>query len=79
VSKVVVTGRIPADAVDLLRAEHDVWAWEEDDPIPRDRLLAEVRGADALVTLLTERVDGELLDVGACSPTPRPTSRWRSC
>jgi len=62
VSRVAVTGRIPRDAVDLLQAEHDVWAWEEDDPIPRDRLLAEVRGADALVTLLTERVDDELLD-----------------
>ena len=61
-SRVVVTGRIPHDAVDLLRAEHDVWAWEEDDPIPRERLLGEVRGADALVTLLTERVDEPLLD-----------------
>ena len=62
-SRVVVTGRIPQDALDLLRDGPGMWSWDEDDPIPRERLLAEVRGADALVTLLTERVDQELLDV----------------
>jgi glyoxylate reductase len=62
VSRVVVTGRIPQDGLDLLRAEHDVWAWDEPEPITRDAVLRTVRGADALVTLLTERVDAELLD-----------------
>jgi glyoxylate reductase len=62
-SRVVVTGRIPAEGVEMLRAAgHDVWAWDEPTPIPRDQLLGAVAGADALVTLLTERVDGELLD-----------------
>lgn len=61
-SRVVTTGRIPQDGLELLRAEHDVWAWEEPEPITRDALLRAVRGADALVTLLTERVDAELLD-----------------
>ena len=35
---------------------------DPDRPPSRDRLLADVRGASALITLLTERVDGELLD-----------------
>ena len=62
-AKVVVTGRIPAAGLDMLRAApHDVWAWDGDEPISRPELLDAVRGADALVTLLTERVDGELLD-----------------
>ena len=61
-SRVVVTGRIPRDGLDLLRAAHDVWAWDEPEPISRDALLGAVPGADALVTLLTERVDAELLD-----------------
>lgn len=35
---------------------------DPDRPPPRDRLLADVRGAGALITLLTERVDAEVLD-----------------
>ena len=61
-SRVVVTGRIPRDGLDLLRAAHDVWAWDEPEPISRDTLLSAVPGADALVALLTERIDAELLD-----------------
>jgi glyoxylate reductase len=62
-SRVVVTGRIPAAGVELLRdAGHDPVTWDEADLCPREQLLTRVAGADALVTLLTERVDGELLD-----------------
>ncbi len=61
-SRVVVTGRIPEVALESLRAEHEVDAWEAAEPIGRDELLNRVAGADALVTLLTERVDAELLD-----------------
>jgi len=61
-SKIVVTGRIPEVAVEKLRAEHEVDAWSSDEAISREELLTRVVGADALVTLLTERVDGELLD-----------------
>lgn len=61
-AKVVVTGRIPEAALDKLRAEHEVDAWDGEQSISRAGLLAKVSGADALVTLLTERVDAELLD-----------------
>lgn len=61
-ARVVVTGRIPTEGITALQAEHDVLAWEHDGPIPRDELLRRVAGADALVTLLTEKVDAELLD-----------------
>ena len=61
-SKIVVTGRIPEVAVEMLRAEHEVDAWSDAESIGRDELLSRVVGADALVTLLTERVDAELLD-----------------
>ncbi|UYQ77366.1 D-glycerate dehydrogenase [Glutamicibacter sp. JL.03c] len=61
-AKVVVTGRIPEAALDKLRAEHEVDAWDGEQSISREELLAKVSGADALVTLLTERVDAELLD-----------------
>ncbi len=61
-AKVVVTGRIPEAALEKLRAEHEVDAWDGEQSISREELLGKVAGADALVTLLTERVDTELLD-----------------
>lgn len=72
--KVVVTGRIPAAGLALLHAEPrlDLVAWDEDLPIAREQLLGFVHGADALVTLLTERVDAELLQ--AVGPQLRSVS-----
>lgn len=61
--KIVVTGRIPQPGVDLLiEAGHHVIAWTDSEPITRTELLARVAGAHAIVSLLTERVDAELLD-----------------
>jgi glyoxylate reductase len=61
-SRVVVTGRIPETALEKLRTEHDVDAWEGPGSIGREELLRRVSGADAVVSLLTERIDAELLD-----------------
>ena len=61
-AKVVITGRIPAIAVEQLRAQHDVVSWDEPVTITREELLKRVNGADAIVSLLTEKVDAELLD-----------------
>ena len=61
-SRVVVTGRIPEAAVEKLRAEHEVDAWTGQESIGREELLRRVAGADAVVSLLTERIDAELLD-----------------
>jgi glyoxylate reductase len=61
-AKVVVTGKIPVGGLERLKAEHDVTAWESDDAISRTELLSMVAGADAIVSLLTEKVDDELLD-----------------
>ena len=59
---VVVTNRIPAKGLDALRAEHEVRAWESEECISRADCLELVKGADAILTLLTEKVDGEFLD-----------------
>ncbi|WP_026533456.1 2-hydroxyacid dehydrogenase [Arthrobacter sp. H41] len=61
-SRVVVTGRVPDAAIDKLRAEHEVDAWQSPESIGREELLRRVAGADAVVSLLTERIDSELLD-----------------
>ena len=60
--KVIVTGRIPAAGIDMLRAEHDVTSWDSPELVSRGELLDRVVGADAIISLLTERIDAELLD-----------------
>ena len=60
--KVYITRRIPQAAVDMLAAACDVRHWDHDEPVPRGELLANVADVDALYSLLTEKVDQELLD-----------------
>jgi len=63
VSKIVVTGKIPNAGLEVLRkAGLDPQAWSQDAAMTRQELLKQVQGAEILVTLLTEKVDSELLD-----------------
>ncbi len=57
-----VTTRLPDPALDLLRAAGELRAAPASGPLPRDRLLELVGGADAVLTQLGDRVDEELLD-----------------
>src|SRR6476646_3099289 len=56
-----VTNRLPASAVELLRAAGEVRIDERETAIPRPDLLELVAGASAVLTLLGDRVDEELL------------------
>src|SRR5205085_4414414 len=60
---VLVTRRLPAKpmAAILERCDADVWQGPPE-AIPRDELLRRIAGKVGAITLLTERVDGELLD-----------------
>jgi glyoxylate reductase len=62
--KVFITRNIPVIGPDKLRQQSgwDVNQWEHDEVIPRDVLLQSVQGADAILSLLTERIDAELLE-----------------
>jgi glyoxylate reductase len=67
VARVLVTAGVPGDAVARLRdAGHEVTSRDVDSPMPREDLLAAVAGVDALVAMLVDRVDAELL--GAAGP-----------
>jgi glyoxylate reductase len=57
-----VTRKLPGAALDRLAAAHDVSVWPEPHPPPREALLEGVREADALLSMLTDRVDAELID-----------------
>ncbi|MEO6124222.1 MAG: D-glycerate dehydrogenase [Ilumatobacteraceae bacterium] len=59
--RVVVTGRVPEAAITMLQAEHEVLAWRSETLVSREQLLHRVDGADAILSLLTEKVDAELL------------------
>jgi glyoxylate reductase len=60
--RVFVTRRIPEEGLRLVREQADCHLWDDDQPPPRDALLAGAREADGLLCLLTDRIDAELLD-----------------
>lgn len=61
-ARVFVTRQLPGNELERLGAEHELEIWEGELPPPREELLARVAEAEGLLCLLTERVDGELLD-----------------
>jgi glyoxylate reductase len=61
-SRVFVTRAIPTVGLDIVSAAAEMEVWPGELPPPREALLAKVRGVDGLLSLLTDRVDDELLD-----------------
>ncbi len=61
---VLVTRRIPASVLATLESRCDVDLHTGQEPIPREELLRRVRGKQALICLLTDRVDREVLEAG---------------
>lgn len=69
-----VARRIPEEALAAITAASDADIWPEELPPPRDELLRRVAGCDGILTLLTDRVDDELLD--AAGPGLRVVSNY---
>jgi glyoxylate reductase len=61
-SRVLLTRRIPSSVLSALQAQHEVDLYDGDGTIPRAELLRRVAHAEALICVLTDRVDAELLD-----------------
>lgn len=72
--KVFVARIIPEDGLRTIRDATDAQVWEDELPPPRATLLEAVRGCDGIVTLLTDRVDDELLD--AAGPQLKVVSNY---
>lgn len=53
-SRVLITRKVAPEAIEMVRAEHEVTLWEEDRPIPREELLRQVAEIDGLLCMLTE-------------------------
>jgi glyoxylate reductase len=60
--RVFVTRLIPEKGLTLIRDFCDLDLWQSELPPSREELLQHVRGADGLLCLLTEKVDGEVMD-----------------
>ena len=60
--KVFISRNIPDAGLAAIRAACDVDLWPDQLPPPADELLRRVKDCDGLVSLLTDRIDGALLD-----------------
>ncbi|MEO1972973.1 MAG: NAD(P)-dependent oxidoreductase, partial [Pirellulaceae bacterium] len=60
--RVFVTRRIPVAGLDRIETECNAEVWQEPLPPPRNLLLEKVVGCDGILTLLTDKIDAELMD-----------------
>src|SRR4051794_12438511 len=63
VARVFISRNLPFPALDRLKAEHTVDVWESTAPPSPEELLAHAQRADALLTTITENIDGAFLDL----------------
>jgi glyoxylate reductase len=61
-NRALVTRRIPDAGLELLRQHCEVILNEEDRPLTREELLRGVAGVDGVLCLLTDRIDGEVME-----------------
>jgi glyoxylate reductase len=69
-----VARRIPDEGLSIVVSATNADVWDGELPPPRDELLHRVRGVDGVLTLLTDRVDDELLD--AAGPSLKVVSNF---
>lgn len=69
--RIVVTRMLPGGIPSRL-AEREPWVWTEDRPLPGERLLDVLADAEGVLTMLTDRIDDELL---AAAPRLRVVSQ----
>jgi glyoxylate reductase len=60
-ARVLVTRKLPGDAVDRLAAVHDVDLWAGPGAPPRETLLDKVAQTEGLLSMLVDKIDAELL------------------
>jgi glyoxylate reductase len=70
---VFVTRRLPGTALARLAAEHDVEVWPGDMPPSPEELRAHVANAEGLLSLLSDRIDADLL---AAAPRLRAVANY---
>lgn len=70
--KVLVTRKIPDDALELLKRECELTVWnEEDEPMPREELLEAVSQVEGIYSLLSDKIDSKVIE---CAPNLKVVS-----
>ncbi|MDK2799301.1 MAG: glyoxylate reductase [Clostridiales bacterium] len=60
--KVYVTRQIPEEGLNIIKEVADMKIWEDEMPPSREVLLGEIEWVDGLVSLLTDKIDAELME-----------------
>ena len=60
--KVFVTRQIPQPGLDILQKVAEVDVWEGELPPPYETIIERGQGVQGLLTLLSDRIDGDLMD-----------------
>jgi len=60
-AKIFITRRLPEEGIKMLE-EHELEIYEGDIPPSKEEIIEGVRGKDALICLLTDKIDGEVMD-----------------
>ncbi|MEM0058376.1 MAG: glyoxylate reductase [Candidatus Bathyarchaeia archaeon] len=60
--KVYVTRELPERGMKLILQHFDAEVWPEYGPPPKEEIIRKIRDVDALVTLLSDRIDAEVFD-----------------
>src|SRR5438270_5917090 len=64
--KIFVTRAMPDEIMALLQGDCEVAIWPHSEPaVPREVLLREVRDAQGIFALITEKIDAEVMDAAA--------------
>jgi len=61
---VYITRKIPESGLDIIRKYFEIEIWPEYYPPPKDILIEKISNVDALVSLLTDPIDKEVLSAG---------------
>jgi len=62
--KIYVTRNLPQEGIDLLKTQFEVDVNPHDRVATRQEIIAGIRGKDALLCLLTDEIDAEIMDAG---------------
>lgn len=61
--KIFLTSNIPEIGIKLLQKKYDVKVYTKQSPIPRKELIKEVKHCNALIPLLIDKIDKDLIDL----------------
>ena len=69
--KVFVTRLIPAKGLDLIREFCDSDVWLDELPPPHEEIIRRVRDVEGLVSLLTDKIDADVMDAAPRLESPQ--------